>query len=141
MIFLFEAFLATMLAEQYDKLSQPILALEEPESHLHPCATRSLWAALDAISGQKFIATHSGDLLARVPLSAVRRFCKENGVTVVKSLQPGTLTAEEERKVDFHVQMPVGNCCSHAVGFSVKENLNFGYSARLLIFSGTTLTE
>jgi len=92
-IFLFEAFLATMLAEQYDKLSQPILALEEPESHLHPCATRSLWAALDAISGQKFIATHSGDLLARVPLSAVRRFCTENGATVVKSLQPGARMA------------------------------------------------
>ena len=107
-IFLFEAFLATMLAEQYDKLSQPILRLEEPESHLHPCATRSLWAALDAISGQKVIATHSGDLLARVPLSAVRRFCKEDGVTVVKSLQPGTLTADEEQKVDFHIQSARG---------------------------------
>lgn len=107
-IFLFEAFLATMLAEQYDKLSQPILALEEPESHLHPCATRSLWAALEAISGQKFIATHSGDLLGRVPLNAVRRFCTENGTAVVKSLQPGVLTPDEEHKVNFHIQSARG---------------------------------
>lgn len=107
-IFLFEAFLATMLAEQYDKLSQPILAIEEPESHLHPCATRSLWAALEAISGQKFIATHSGDLLGRVPLSAVRRFYTENGTTVVKSLRPGELTPEEEQKVNFHIQSARG---------------------------------
>jgi putative ATP-dependent endonuclease of OLD family len=107
-IFLFEAFLATMLAEQYDKLSQPILALEEPEAHLHPCATRSLWTVLDAISGQKVIATHSGDLLGRVPLSAIRRFCTENGVTVIKSLLPGTLTTEEEQKVNFHIQSARG---------------------------------
>ncbi len=107
-IFLFEAFLATMLAEQYDKLSQPILALEEPEAHLHPCATRSLWAALNAISGQKVIATHSGDLLAHVPLSAVRRFCTEKGLTVVKSVAPGALTPDEEQKVNFHIQSARG---------------------------------
>lgn len=40
-LFLFEAFFATMLTQQYDALSRPILALEEPESHLHPCAVRS----------------------------------------------------------------------------------------------------
>ena len=107
-MFLFEAFLATMLAEQYDKLSQPILALEEPEAHLHPCAIRSLWTTLHAISGQKIIATHSGDLLARVPLSAIRRFCTENGAVVVKSLQPNMLTPDEEQKVSFHVQSARG---------------------------------
>ncbi len=107
-IFLFEAFLATMLAEQYDKLSQPILALEEPEAHLHPCAIRSLWNTLQAISGQKVIATHSGDLLGRVPLGSVRRFCFENGSVVVKSLKPNTLTPDEEQKVSFHIQSARG---------------------------------
>lgn len=107
-IFLFEAFLATMLAEQYDKLSQPLLALEEPEAHLHPCAIRSLWTTLHAISGQKIIATHSGDLLARVPLGAIRRFCVEKGAVVVRYLQPKTLTAEEEHKVSFHIQSARG---------------------------------
>jgi len=103
-IFLFEAFFATMLSQQYDSLSKPLLALEEPEAHLHPCAVRALWASLGAIAGQKIIATHSGDLLARVPLTAIRRFYRENGTIVVRALRPATLNAEELQKIDFHLQ-------------------------------------
>jgi len=103
-LFLFEAFFASMLTQQYDELSQPILALEEPESHLHPCAVRSLWVALGAIAGQKIIATHSGDLLARVPLTAIRRFCRINGKVQAYSVRLGMLTPEEEKRVDFHLQ-------------------------------------
>lgn len=103
-LFLFEAFFATMLTQQYDELSRPILALEEPESHLHPCAVRSLWVSLGAIAGQKIIATHSGDLLARVPLTAIRRFCRQNGKVQVCSVRPGVLTPEEEKRIDFHLQ-------------------------------------
>jgi putative ATP-dependent endonuclease of OLD family len=103
-LFLFEAFFATMLTQQYDVLSRPILALEEPESHLHPCAVRSLWVSLCAIAGQKIIATHSGDLLARVPLTAIRRFCRQNGKVRVCSVRPGLLTPEEEKRIDFHLQ-------------------------------------
>ena len=107
-IFLFEAFLATMLAEQYDELSHPILALEEPEAHLHPCAIRSLWTALAEIRGQKLIATHSGDLLASVPLHNVRRFCRQDGKATARWLSPGTLTSIEEQKVAFHLQSTRG---------------------------------
>ncbi|MCX5855668.1 MAG: DUF2813 domain-containing protein [Deltaproteobacteria bacterium] len=103
-IFLFEAFFATMLSQQYDPLSRPLLALEEPEAHLHPCAVRSLWASLGAVAGQKIIATHSGDLLSRVPLTAIRRFCREKGAVVVRAIQPGMLTTEEQLKIDFHLQ-------------------------------------
>lgn len=102
-IFLFEAFLETVLAKQYDELSEPILTLEEPEAHLHPWATRSLWTALDAIRGQKIIATHSGDLLSRVPLGSIRRFCRENGNVVIKQLRKGTLEPDDQRKIEFHL--------------------------------------
>lgn len=107
-IFLFEAFSATMLSEQFDPLSRPLLALEEPEAHLHPCAIRSLWTALEAIEGQKIIATHSGDLLARVPLLSVRRFCRRDGSVCVKRLAPDTLDAEERRKIEFHLRSARG---------------------------------
>ena len=107
-IFLFEAFAATMLADQFDPLSRPILALEEPEAHLHPCAIRSLWTAINAIEGQKIIATHSGDLLARVPLMSVRRFCRHDGAVTVKRLQVDTLDKEELRKVEFHLRSTRG---------------------------------
>ena len=107
-IFLFEAFAATMLAEQYDPQSRPLLALEEPEAHLHPCAIRNLWTALDAIAGQKIIATHSGDLLSKVPLLSVRRFSRENGIVTVRKLEASTLNDEELRKVEFHLRSTRG---------------------------------
>lgn len=107
-MFLFEAFLTSMLAEVYDKLSEPILALEEPEAHLHPSAVRYLWFVLDSMSGQKIIATHSGDLLSEVPLSAIRRFCRINGKSEVRQVSKNTLGADDLRKVKLHIQSTRG---------------------------------
>jgi len=107
-IFLFEAFLATMLADQYNELSEPLLTLEEPEAHLHPCAVRSLWSALQATPGQKIVTTHSGDLLGRVSLESVRRFCRTDSGVVLRRLSPKTLTAKEKRKIDFHLRASRG---------------------------------
>ena len=126
-LFLFEAFFANMLTQQYDALSRPLLALEEPESHLHPCAVRSLWFSLNSIAGQKIIATHSGDLLARVPLTAIRRFFRQNGKVQVSSVRPGLLTAEEEKRIYFHIQNCRGELCLPGVGFLVKENPSIGF--------------
>lgn len=103
-LFLFEAFLQSRLAEAYDKHSEPILALEEPESHLHPSAIRALWPRLDGLTGQKIIATHSGDLLAAVPLNAVRRLAKRNGKIEVFRVKNSTLDTREFQKVTYHVK-------------------------------------
>ncbi len=102
-LFLFEAFLSTMLDQQYDPLSSPLLALEEPESHLHPAAIRCLWPLLEALGGQKVIATHSGDLLARAPLTAIRRLHSPGAQTQVGSIPATLLDAEEDRKIRFHL--------------------------------------
>lgn len=107
-LFLFEAFLTSMLAQAYDKLSEPIIALEEPEAHLHPSAVRCLWSVLDSMSGQKIIATHSGDLLSEVPLSAIRRFCRVNGKSEVHQVAKATLTEDEVRRVSLHIQSSRG---------------------------------
>ncbi len=107
-LFLFEAFLQSRLAEAYDKHSEPILALEEPESHLHPSAARSLWGILEKIAGQKIIATHSGDLLATVPLSAIRRLSRKNGKVEVFRLNPTSLTQRDLEKVTYHVRAKRG---------------------------------
>ena len=108
-LFLFEAFLNARLAEAYDPDSEPLLALEEPESHLHPSAVRSLWKVLSSIKGQKIIATHSGELLAAVPLSSVRRLARKAGKVEVFQIQPGTLTPDDERKIAYHVRAKRGN--------------------------------
>jgi Protein of unknown function (DUF2813) len=46
---LFQAFVEHLLAELYEPESAPVLALEEPETHLHPQAARTLWAHVNAL--------------------------------------------------------------------------------------------
>jgi putative ATP-dependent endonuclease of the OLD family len=107
-LFLFEAFLQSRLAEAYDKHSEPILALEEPESHLHPSAIRALWSTLDGLAGQKIIATHSGDLLAAVPLKAIRRLVRKNSQVQVFNVKDSTLNVRDLEKVTYHIRAKRG---------------------------------
>lgn len=108
-MFLFEAFLNSQLAEAYDKDSEPLLALEEPESHLHPSAIRSLWSTLEGLKGQKLIATHSGDLISAVPLRSIRRLAKKNGHVQVFSVPDGLLSTDEERWIGHTIRSQRGS--------------------------------
>jgi putative ATP-dependent endonuclease of OLD family len=71
-IFLFQAFVDHLLAELYEPESVPVLALEEPETHLHPQAARTLWAHVSALPGQKIITTHSPYFVQHVPFRDLR---------------------------------------------------------------------
>ena len=102
-LLLFGAFLRSKLSD-LDPDAAPIMALEEPEAHLHPSAIRSLMRTVSGLPGQKLLSTHSGDLLSSVPSSAIRRFAHGNGGIKVHRIEPGTLTPEEERKFDSHVR-------------------------------------
>jgi putative ATP-dependent endonuclease of OLD family len=106
--FLFEAFLASRLEAEYVKTSEPIVALEEPESHLHPSAIHGLWSVLSQFRGQKLVATHSGDLLASVPLDAIRRLGRQNGTLKAFRVAASTLTARERQKIAYHVRAKRG---------------------------------
>jgi len=106
-MFLFEAFLTEMLKKTFDTHSNPILTLEEPEAHLHPSAVRTLWKLLQEMKGQKIIATHSGDLLAEVPLSSIRRLCLKNRKIVVNKIRDD-LSEDDLRKIKFHVRYARG---------------------------------
>ncbi len=107
-IFLFEAFLRSRLAEAYDQESTPILALEEPESHLHPSAVRSLWGGINSLAGQKIIATHSGELMAEVPLKSIRRLARKNGQLEVFQIAEGALDSDEEDDLSYVVRSERG---------------------------------
>jgi putative ATP-dependent endonuclease of OLD family len=102
-LMLFAAFL-DLDAAGLGKSRSPLVALEEPEAHLHPSAVRALWKTIDGIPGQKLISTHSGDLLSQVPVTAVRRLAHgSNGVEVFR-LKPGTLDPKDQRMFDFHIR-------------------------------------
>ena len=71
-IFLFQAFVDHLLSELYEPGSEPVLALEEPETHLHPQAVRTLWGRVDALRGQKIVTTHSPYFVQHVPFRDLR---------------------------------------------------------------------
>lgn len=108
-LFLFEAFLAAMLARRHEPFSRAILLLEEPEAHLHPGACRALWRTMSAFPGQAVVATHSGQLLAHVPLEAIRRLYWDGGRVRVGFVPAGTLTTDERRGFEFHIQAARGD--------------------------------
>jgi putative ATP-dependent endonuclease of the OLD family len=87
-IFLFQAFVQHLLAELYETESVPVLALEEPETHLHPQAARTLWNHVSKLPGQKIITTHSPYFVQHVPFRDLRLVqLTENG-TEIRWLPP-----------------------------------------------------
>lgn len=87
-IFLFQAFVEHLLAELYEADSAPVLALEEPETHLHPQAARTLWAHVNDLPGQKVITTHSPYFVQHVPFRDLRLVRLTDDGTEVKWLPP-----------------------------------------------------
>jgi putative ATP-dependent endonuclease of OLD family len=52
----------------------PVLAIEEPEAHLHPNAQKQLYSQINSIAGQKIISTHSPYIAAVAELGQIRNF-------------------------------------------------------------------
>lgn len=107
-LMLFQAFAAVNLAEAYAPESIPILALEEPEAHLHPSAIRSLGSFLESMSGQILVSSHSGDLVSRVPVKAIRRLYKDNKETRVGRVEDHHLTPREIQAIDYNIRLTRG---------------------------------
>ncbi len=101
-LMLFSAFLGT----RPDR--SPLVALEEPEAHLHPSAVRALWEILGLIGGQKVISTHSGDLLSEVDVLDVRRLAKVGSGIRAFRVPPRLLLPEETRKFNYHIRRSRG---------------------------------
>jgi putative ATP-dependent endonuclease of OLD family len=107
-MFLFDAFLRNRLQSNYEELASPILALEEPEAHLHPSAIRSIASLLKEMPGQKIVATHSGDLVSGIDLFSLRRLCRKNGEIKVFQLSKGFLDDDELDQINYHVRATRG---------------------------------
>jgi putative ATP-dependent endonuclease of OLD family len=106
---LFQAFEAANLDEAYAPESIPILALEEPEAHLHPSAIRSLGSSLESMPGQILVSSHSGDLVSRVPIMSLRRLYKTNGQTSVGRVTANYLTPREIQAIDYNICLTRGS--------------------------------
>lgn len=107
-ICLLDAFLQNRL-ELEKGYQHPLLALEEPEAHLHPSAVKAVGEKLQRFPGQKLISTHSGDLLAGVPLQKIRRLRRTNGKISVHRIEEDSLLRGEIKKLNYQIQATRGS--------------------------------
>jgi putative ATP-dependent endonuclease of OLD family len=81
----------------------PLLAIEEPEAHLHPHAQRALFKQFQALPGQCIISTHSPYICSQASILTFRHFRRENGLTTARQLLRGTLNDDDLRKIHRQV--------------------------------------
>lgn len=150
-LMLFQAFVATNLSEVYAPESTPILALEEPEAHLHPSAIRSLGSFLESMTGQTLVSSHSGDLVSRVPITSLRRLYKHNGETKVGRVENVLFTDRELQAIDYSIRFSRGHYLFSRCWLLVEGESDFylmpllfeamGYSQDQISFSVLELTQ
>jgi len=81
----------------------PILAIEEPEAHIHPNAQKKLYRQINEISGQKIISTHSPYIAASAELIQMRNFYKGDGGICCGKIKTDDLKTEDMRKIKRQV--------------------------------------
>jgi putative ATP-dependent endonuclease of OLD family len=91
------------LANREGNRVHTLLALEEPESHLHPQAQRSLFARIKSITGQRIVSTHSPYFAGQAKLEELRLFTKQNGITSAARLNMAGLNLDGQRKLEREV--------------------------------------
>lgn len=100
---------SAFIAWQYKKMEEEnhpyhtILALEEPEAHLHPHAQRTLYKQLSEMKGQKIISTHSPFIASQCQLHELRHFRKQKSYAEISSFDVSLLNGEEKRKLQREV--------------------------------------
>ena len=97
----------------------PILALEEPEAHLHPNAQRQLYKQLKDIKGQKIISTHSPYIVGLADLEEIRYFAKKEDTVEVRKIDLSGFQKDEILSVKNDIMNSKGEILfSNAIVFS-----------------------
>ena len=90
------------------EIGTTILALEEPEAHLHPSAIRTLWKLLQNFTTQQLISTHSGELVAETDIRNIRRLAQTSEGIRAFHVPSDLLTQKEARKFNYQIQRTHG---------------------------------
>ncbi|ADP12108.1 conserved uncharacterized protein YbjD [Erwinia sp. Ejp617] len=91
-------------AHQLDAQARPLLLIEDPETRLHPVMLAVAWGLLNLLPLQKITTTNSGELLSQVPVEQVCRLVREPERVAAWRIGPGGLSAEESRRIAFHIR-------------------------------------
>lgn len=110
-VLMFRAYMSWKLSERATDAIHPFLAIEEPETHLHPQAQRSLFGQIEQIPGQRIISTHSPYICAHADIQTFLHFSKLGSGTRISTFEvPGDpLTSEEMRRINREVMNTRGD--------------------------------
>jgi putative ATP-dependent endonuclease of OLD family len=89
--------------------AHPLIAIEEPEVHMHPMMVASTWDVIEHLRAQTLIVTNSGELLAEVPLRFLRRLVRRDGRIDAHRLRERTLSPDSLRRVGYHIRAKRGS--------------------------------
>ncbi|MBU4533969.1 MAG: AAA family ATPase [Firmicutes bacterium] len=102
-ILVFRAFMQWRSLQAKEDAVHPMLALEEPEAHLHPQAQRALFSQIMEIPGQVIISTHSPYVAAYAEFGDLRHFRKEGADTTVTAMDISDLNPDDLQKMKWKV--------------------------------------
>lgn len=88
--------------------AEPVIAIEEPEVHLHPILLASTWDVIESLGARTLVTTNSAELLSYVPLQSLRRLSRRDGQVQAHQLHPGQLSETELRRVAYHIRAKRG---------------------------------
>ena len=99
------AMLEAEAAQPQARGGQPLLVMEDPETHLHPIQLATAWNLVSQFPVQKLVTTASGALMAGIPLPALRRLVRRSSDTAVyPDPEQAPMDLTDLRRVAFHVR-------------------------------------
>ena len=102
-ILVFQAFMKWRSLMAKEDAVHPMLALEEPEAHLHPQAQRALFGQIREIPGQVIISSHSPYVVFHANFSELRHFQKKDADTLVTAMDLKDLQPDDLQKMKWKV--------------------------------------
>lgn len=110
-VLLFRAYTSWKMAKRNSEALHPFVAIEEPETHLHPHAQRSLYGQIESIPGQKIISTHAPYICAQADVRNFLHFGKSGVETQINAFDATTdiLSPEDVRHINRQVMNTRGD--------------------------------
>lgn len=95
--------ITSLKAEDEDIEIFVVLALEEPEAHLHSYAQKKLFGQIKKFCGQKIVSTHSSSVVTQASVCDLIHLYKKSGKTEAHKIKQNDYTTEEIAKIHREV--------------------------------------